>query len=89
MVRVYFGTYTNATTKGIYTSTLDATTGKLAPAELAAEIQNPSFLAIHPSHRFLYAVSEIADFRGKPVGSVNAFEIDAESGRLTPVNQQP
>ena len=34
---VYFGTYTGAKSKGIYVSRFDADTGKLAPAQLAAE----------------------------------------------------
>ena len=87
-VRVYFGTYTTETTKGIYFSSLDPATGKLSPAELAAEVKNPSFLAIHPTRKFLYAVSEISDFDGKPVGGVSAFSIDPATGRLTLLNQQ-
>ena len=87
-VRVYFGTYTNETTKGIYLSTLDTATGKLSPAELAGEVKNPSFVAIHPSRKFLYAVSEISDFDGKRVGGVSAFQIDGATGRLKLLNQQ-
>ncbi len=86
IVRVYFGTYTNETTKGIYHSTLDPATGKLAPAQLAAEVKNPSFVAIHPSRKFLYAVSEISDFQGKPVGGVSAFSIDSTTGKLKLLN---
>lgn len=87
-VRVYFGTYTRDLSKGIYVSTLNCTTGKLSPAELAAEVTNPSFVAIHPSRKYLYAVSEISEFQGKPVGSVSAYSIDPASGRLTLLNQQ-
>jgi len=87
--RVYFGTYTNETTKGIYLSVFDPATGTLAPAELAAEIKNPSFVAIHPSRKLLYSVSEVADFDGKPVGGVSAFSIDPASGKLTLLNAQP
>jgi 6-phosphogluconolactonase len=87
-VRVYFGTYTGHTSRGIYLSTLDLATGKLAPAELAADVKNPSFLAIHPTQKFLYAVSEISDFQGKPAGGISAFSIDPISGRLALLNQQ-
>lgn len=87
--RVYLGTYTNETTKGIYLSVFDPATGKLTPAELAAEIKNPSFVAIHPNRKFLYSVSEVADFDGKPVGGVSAFSIDPASGKLTLLNSQP
>jgi 6-phosphogluconolactonase len=85
---VYFGTYTGAKSKGIYVSRLDLQTGKLTPAELAAETKSPSFLAIHPSRRFLYAVGEVADFGGKRAGSVAAFSIDRQTGQLTLLNQQ-
>lgn len=88
-VRVYFGTYTNDKTKGIYLSVFDSATGKLAPAELAVETKSPSFVAIHPTRKFLYAVSEISDFQGKSVGAVSAFAIDSASGKLSLLNQQP
>ena len=86
--RVYFGTYTGAMSKGIYHSTLDLASGQLSPPQLAAEIKSPSFVAIHPNRKFLYAVSEISDFQGKPLGGVSAFAIDAASGNLTLLNQQ-
>ncbi|WP_373649716.1 lactonase family protein [Schlesneria sp. DSM 10557] len=86
--RVYFGTYSGELSKGIYVSTFDAATGKLSAPELAAEVKNASFLAIHPSRKNLYAVSEIADFEGKKQGGVSAFEIDSATGRLKLLNQQ-
>jgi 6-phosphogluconolactonase len=36
---------------------MDAVTGKLTNPESAAESPNPSWLAIHPNRRYLYAVS--------------------------------
>ncbi|MEI9959821.1 MAG: beta-propeller fold lactonase family protein [Limisphaerales bacterium] len=51
----YFGTYTGAKSKGIYVSRFDSAIGKLSAPELAAEIQNPSFLAVHPNGHNLYA----------------------------------
>lgn len=83
--RVYFGTYTGAKSKGIYQSRLDTGTGQLTAPELAAETGNPTFLAIHPNHRFLYAVGELNGIRGS---AINAFAIDSATGKLTPLNQQ-
>jgi 6-phosphogluconolactonase len=81
---VYIGTYTNtAKSKGIYAFRFDADTGKLDPLGLAGETQNPSFVAIHPSRRFLYAVAE-----GKPA-TVSSFALDAKTGKLTPLNSEP
>lgn len=85
---VYFGTYTGAKSKGIYVARLDAETGKLSEAQLAAEIPSPSFLAVHPRNRFLYAVNEVSKYDGKAAGSVSAFSIDAGSGKLALLNAQ-
>lgn len=85
---VYLGTYTGEKSKGIYVSRLELASGALSSPELAAEIKSPSFLAIHPSRDFLYAVSEVNTADGQPTGSVHAFRVDRQSGVLTPVNHQ-
>jgi 6-phosphogluconolactonase len=85
---VYFGTYTSGKSKGIYVSRFDSVTGKLTDAELVAETKNPSFLALHPNGKFLYAVGEVNDAQGKRAGAVNAYARDAQTGRLTALNQQ-
>jgi 6-phosphogluconolactonase len=87
-MRVYIGTYTGAKSKGIYVLELDLATGALSAPVLAAQTANPSFLAIHPSRRFLYAVGELDNFKGKKGGAVTAFAIDAKTGKLTQLNQQ-
>jgi len=87
-MRVYIGTYTSAKSKGIYVSQFDPATGRLGPAELAVQTGNPSFLAVHPSGRFLFAVGETSDFGGKREGAVRAFGVGEQSGRLTLLNQQ-
>jgi 6-phosphogluconolactonase len=89
VMRVYFGTYTGAKSKGIYMAPFDPATGKLGAVELAAKATSPSFLALAPDGRFLYAVGETSNLGGKPVGAVRAFSIDPTTGRLTLLNQQP
>ncbi len=89
---IYIGTYTGDKpddSKGIYRAEFDSATGKLSEPILAGEIKSPSFVAIHPNGRFLYAVGETADFGGIKSGSVNAFAIDARSGNLELLNRQP
>src|SRR5690349_19766291 len=54
-LRVYFGTYTGPKSKGIYLSRFDPGTGKLSAPSLAAESKNPTFLAVHPNSKYLYA----------------------------------
>jgi 6-phosphogluconolactonase len=85
---VYVGTYTDGTSKGIYRFSLDLETGRASAPVLAGEARNPSFLALHPSGRFLYAVSEVSDFGGARSGAVIAFAIDPKTGNLTRLNEQ-
>src|SRR5215472_17502995 len=87
---LYAGTSTNrGSSKGIYVYRYDSTSGKTEPLGLAAESPNPTFLAVHPNHRFLYAVNEISNFAGGSSGSVTAFSIDSGTGRLTQLNVVP
>jgi len=85
---VYVGTYTGKS-KGIYFSELDMSSGELSAPVLAATTTSPSFLALHPNHRFLYAVNEVDSFAGMKSGSVSAFSVDPQTGALTLLNQQP
>jgi len=86
---VYIGTYTleGSDSKGIYAYRFDSDTGRLTSIGLAAETTNPSFLAIHPNHRFLYAVNETTNYKGEKSGAVSAFAIDHKTGKLTLLNQ--
>lgn len=87
-LRVYVGTYTGAKSKGIYVLQLDPSSGTLTDAKLAAETPSPSFLAVDPTRRFLYAVNEVDSFAGEKTGSVSAFAIDRADVILKPLNQQ-
>src|SRR5437660_11661595 len=82
---VFVGTYTDGSSKGIYRMVLDTASGKLSEPSLAAELDNPSFLAIHPTLRYLFAVNERPD---KKSGAVTSFALDPKSGALTKINQQ-
>ncbi len=87
-IRFYVGTYTRKGSEGIYMTVLDRATGELSAPVLAARSTNPSFLAIHPNRRFLYAVGERSNFEGRKEGSVAAFGIDAETGLLTQIGEE-
>ncbi len=85
---VYFGCYTNAKSgsKGIHISKFNTATGDLSEPDLAAETGSPSFLAIHPSKKYLYAVGEMGT-PGQKGGGVSAFKISQPDGKLTLINQ--
>jgi len=85
--RVYVGTYTAPSkSRGIYVLEFDTKTGELTKPRLAGEASNPSFLAVHPNQRFLYAVSEVGEYQGEKSGSVSSFAIDEKDGALKPLN---
>jgi 6-phosphogluconolactonase len=86
---VYVGTYTaeGSSSKGIYAYRYDPSASTLTPIGLVAESTNPSFLAVHPNHRFLYAVNETGDYKGQKSGAITAFSIDHRTGKLTQLNQ--
>jgi 6-phosphogluconolactonase len=83
---MYVGTYTGPKSQGIYVFRFDPVSGAIEPMGLAAEVKNPSFLAIHPDGKHLYTVNETSDWQGKPGGSVTAFRIEGPSGKLTKLN---
>lgn len=86
---MYVGTYTEegSESKGIYAYGFDSRTGQITPLGLAAQSVNPSFLAIHPNQRFVYAVNEVGNYKGEKSGAVSAFSIDAKTGKLALLNQ--
>lgn len=74
---VFIGTNTGGSGKsqGIYYADFDAATGKLTTPVLAAEYQNPGFLALHPTKPILYAVGQPKKPFADGTHSVAAFGI--------------
>jgi 6-phosphogluconolactonase len=87
---MFIGTYTrDGRSRGIYSLRLNLATGALTAPVLAAEAQNPTFLALHPDQRHLYAGGELRGTGDKPLGGVSAFALDTAAGTLAFLNQQP
>ncbi len=84
---VYVGTYTTGESKGIYAYSYDVTTGGLQSLGLAAETQNPSFLAADAKGGNLFAVNETQMHQGESSGGVSAFTIDRKTGKLSQLNE--
>ena len=80
---VYVGTYTGPKSKGIYSFHFDAVTGKFTQPQVAAETDNPSFLALDPKDHFLYAVNELEHYKAARSGAVSVFAVDPATGSLT------
>ena len=75
MVRAYIGTYTKATSEGIYLVELSEE-GKVLEVRNVAKVDNPTYLAISNDNKYLYSVSKVD---GK--GAVTSFNIQ-ENGTL-------
>lgn len=84
---VFVGTYTGPKSKGIHVFPFDARRGTAGEPVLAAEVANPSFLALAPDGKHLYAVGELSTFQGKKAGAVSAFTVERPNGKLTLLNQ--
>ncbi len=85
---LYLGGYSTEAAAGLNVYRLDPGSGALEHVQAVADVVNPSFLALGPQHRCLYAISEVADFGGSKSGGVAALEIDPGNGRLRLLNQQ-
>ncbi len=80
--RIFVGTYTKGKSRGIYSAWLDRRTGALGAAVVAAEAPNPTFLALSPDRRFLYAVCANA-------GWASSFRVGPDGTVLAAVHQAP
>ena len=86
---LYVGTYTeDKRSEGIFLVRMDARSGALELEHGVDVGPNPSFLAIHPNGRVLYAVNEIDQRNGQATGAVCAFAIAPDTGGLTRINDQ-
>ncbi|MDX2285276.1 MAG: lactonase family protein [Bacteroidia bacterium] len=80
---LFVGTYTARGSEGIYVYRFDPATGALAQVSAAGGIENPSFLALAPGGKHLYAVEE------NDPGHVAAFRFDEAAGTLVRIGRQP
>jgi 6-phosphogluconolactonase len=76
------GTYTYGKSKGIYVHKFNTETGESTEVSNVSS-SNPSFLAVSPDGKYIYAANE--DTPGK----VASFSFNKSNGQLTFLNQQP
>jgi 6-phosphogluconolactonase len=83
---VYIGTYTHTASKGVYAYRFTPSTGDIVPLGVVAETAHPSYLIVHPNHRFLYAVNE-HETATESGNTITAFAMDTKTGKLTFLNR--
>jgi 6-phosphogluconolactonase len=79
---VYFGTRD----KAIYACRFNSSTGQMESLGAVADIERPSWLAMHPKLPILYAVSELGN-DGKEDGWIYSYKVDARTGKLQLFNK--
>jgi 6-phosphogluconolactonase len=81
------GTQTSGTSKGIYSYSFDAASGELKALGLAAEADNPTFLALSPNGRAVIVANELDTYEGKSGGAVSSYTLNRTNARLTKMNE--
>lgn len=82
LIPLLVGTYTGATSKGIYRFQFNSVTGELTNDELVAVTENPSYLSISGDGNTVFAVNETDS------GSVSSFRWNENKTQLDLVDQQ-
>ncbi|MFD2655955.1 lactonase family protein [Gracilibacillus thailandensis] len=79
----YIGSYTKKESQGVYRFTLDTEKKQITNVEVAANLDNPTYLTISNNNQYVYAVSKEGE-----QGGITAFTINDETGTLDRINSQ-
>jgi len=82
---LFVGTYTNKGSKGIYVYRFNSANGTAELVSNTDSAANPSYLAVAPDEKYVYAVNET---HGENGGNVSAYTFDKNTGKLNFINQQ-
>jgi len=80
------GTYTKGKSTGIHVYDFDRKDGSVKIVD-SVQTPNPSYLAVAPDQKFVYAVSETQ--RGNFSGKIRSFSFDKKTGKLNFINEEP
>jgi 6-phosphogluconolactonase len=81
------GTQTAGTSKGIYAYTFDPATGDLKQIGLAAEANNPTFLALSPRGDMVFVANELDYYEGKGGGAVSSYALNKKDAKLVKIDE--
>jgi len=85
--KLFVGTQTSQTSKGIYSYSFDSASGELKQTGLATEADMPTFLALAPNGRTLFVANELNQYEGKTSGAVSSYAVDRGAMKLTKINE--
>ena len=84
---LFVGTQTTKGSKGIYAYNFNSATGELTEKGLAVEAEMPTFLALSPDSKTLFAANELDEYEGKKSGAISSFTIDRQAAKLKKINE--
>lgn len=83
---LYVGTYTKGMANGIFVYSFNDQSGRLVDLKRPVISNNPSFLTISASKKYLFAVNELNNMDSIQSGGLSAFRIDPD-GKLIFINR--
>jgi 6-phosphogluconolactonase len=86
---LYVGTFSVRGSEGIYVYTFERKQRSFQLTQAMNTLESPTFITVHPSGKFLYSVNRGAVPGHKDSGSVSAYSINQENGKLTLLNHKP
>ena len=84
---IYVGTYSQNESKGIYVLSFDRQNLTTTTIQTVADKKSPTFLALHPNKRFLYAAYREGKDENDEAGTLIAYAIAPDTGKLTKINE--
>ncbi|SHG20610.1 6-phosphogluconolactonase [Fodinibius roseus] len=85
---LYVGTFAGRGGEGLYVYEFERETGGLDQLQTVSDREAPDFQALHPEGTYLYSVSDEAFAEDSDHGTISAYRIDRETGRLSLINEQ-
>lgn len=83
---LYVGTYSQAGSEGVYVVEIDRMAKTSKVLQTVHDKQNPTFLTLHPNQQLLYVAYREGRDEMDTHGTIAAYRIDQDSGKLSLLN---
>lgn len=85
---IYVGTFEGDSSAGLYVFEFNREKGTMTQIQTVGNRKGPNFQAIDPTGQYLYSVSGDAFSDSTKNGTISAYKIGQQTGKLTLVNEQ-
>lgn len=84
----YIGTYTQGDSEGIYGFTLDTESGSIENINVAAKLENPTYISIDKNNKYLFSVVKSPDEKNLESNGISAYFLNSSTGELKLINYE-